>query len=81
MIRVAMLAAFAIALTAQSASAQSERHRNAPRPGQGQGQAAPAAPGGVCVASGFARLSRNCRVNTGGCVRMPEQCPLGWCCP
>jgi hypothetical protein len=42
---------------------------------------APAAQAGVCVPSGFARLSRNCKVNTGGCQRMPENCSLGWCCP
>jgi hemolysin activation/secretion protein len=37
--------------------------------------------GGACVASGFARLSRNCSVNTGGCQRMPDNCNRGWCCP
>ena len=37
--------------------------------------------GGACVPSGFARLSRNCSVNTGGCQRMPDSCNRGWCCP
>lgn len=37
--------------------------------------------GGACVPSGFARLSRNCSVNTGGCQRMPDNCSRGWCCP
>jgi hypothetical protein len=33
------------------------------------------------VPSGFARLTRNCSVNTGACQRMPESCNRGWCCP
>ncbi len=37
--------------------------------------------GGACVPSGFARLSRNCSANVGGCQRMPENCNRGWCCP
>lgn len=37
--------------------------------------------GGACVPSGFARLSRNCSVNTGACQRMPDSCNRGWCCP
>jgi len=37
--------------------------------------------GGACVPSGFARLTRNCSVNTGGCQRMPDNCNRGWCCP
>ena len=45
------------------------------------GPAAPAAAGGACVASGFAKLSRNCSTNVGGCQRMPESCSRGWCCP
>ena len=44
---------------------------------QGQGYGG----GGACVPSGFARLSRNCSVNTGGCQRMPDNCNRGWCCP
>jgi hypothetical protein len=36
---------------------------------------------GACVPSGFARLTRNCSVNTGGCQRMPDNCNRGWCCP
>jgi hypothetical protein len=45
------------------------------------GPAGPAAAGGACVASGFAKLSRNCSTNVGGCQRMPESCSRGWCCP
>jgi len=37
--------------------------------------------GGACVPSGFARLTRNCSVNTGACQRMPDSCNRGWCCP
>jgi hypothetical protein len=37
--------------------------------------------GGACVPSGFAKLSRNCSTNVGGCQRMPESCSRGWCCP
>jgi hypothetical protein len=37
--------------------------------------------GGACVPSGFARLTRNCSVNTGACQRLPENCNRGWCCP
>jgi hypothetical protein len=47
----------------------------------GPARVAPPPQGGACVPSGFARLSRNCKVNTGGCQRMPENCSLGWCCP
>ena len=46
-----------------------------------QQQFAPGGGGGACSPSGFARLSRNCSVNTGGCQRMPETCNRGWCCP
>lgn len=65
---------------------QKEKKKNAPQtPTTPVAPAAPAkvapAPGGACVPSGFARLSRNCKVNTGGCQRMPENCSLGWCCP
>lgn len=52
-----------------------------PTGGPKQGPAGPAAGGGACVASGFAKLSRNCSTNVGGCQRMPESCSRGWCCP
>ena len=49
---------------------------------QQPGRAIPQAGGaGACVPSGFARLTRNCSVNTGGCQRLPESCNRGWCCP
>jgi hypothetical protein len=51
-----------------------------PRPGIPPQIAVPPG-GGACVPSGFARLSRNCTINTGGCQRMPESCNRGWCCP
>jgi len=57
---------------------QQEGRRPEQRPIAPQG---PAYGGGACVPSGFARLSRNCSVNTGGCQRMPENCNRGWCCP
>lgn len=46
-------------------------------------QAAPKQPQGkaTCVASGFAKLKRNCTADTGGCQRMPDSCSNGWCCP
>jgi hypothetical protein len=50
-------------------------------PGQSYGPGGGGGGGGACVPSGFARLSRNCSVNTGGCQRMPENCNRGWCCP
>ena len=85
-----MLAASVVALLmfAHSASAQDwqqKRGRDRP-PQQQQQQQVPqqqVAPGGggACSPSGFARLSRNCSVNTGGCQRMPETCNRGWCCP
>jgi choline dehydrogenase-like flavoprotein len=73
----------------QSASAQDwprRGERNRP-PQQQQQQPSPQGQGygggggGACVPSGFARLSRNCSTNTGGCQRMPESCNRGWCCP
>src|SRR6266851_3185693 len=42
---------------------------------------APPANPAACVPSGFAGLSRNCTVDTGGCQLMPESCSYGWCCP
>ena len=48
---------------------------------QQQQQVPRAGVGGACVPSGFARLTRNCSVNTGGCQRLPENCNRGWCCP
>ena len=80
--------AFAALLTiAQAASAQDWQQRRRDRPQQQQQQQvphpqfAPGGGGGACSPSGFARLSRNCSINTGGCQRMPEQCNRGWCCP
>ena len=72
----------------QAASAQDQQRRGRDRPQQQQQQQqvpqqqfAPGGGGGACSPSGFARLSRNCSVNTGGCQRMPETCNRGWCCP
>jgi hypothetical protein len=48
---------------------------------QQQQQVPQAGVGGACVPSGFARLTRNCSVNTGACQRLPENCNRGWCCP
>ena len=48
---------------------------------QQQQQVPQAGVGAACVPSGFARLTRNCSVNTGGCQRLPENCNRGWCCP
>jgi len=81
--------AFAALLTiAQAASAQDWQQRRRDRPQQPQQQQqvphqqfAPGGGGGACSPSGFAGLSRNCSVNTGGCQRMPQQCNRGWCCP
>jgi len=50
---------------------QQQQHQQVPQAGVG----------GACVPSGFARLTRNCSVNTGGCQRLPENCNRGWCCP
>jgi hypothetical protein len=81
--------AAAIALTviacASPAGAQYDnpqwQHRKK-NPNPGPPQIAPRPHGGaICVPSGFARLSRNCNVNTGGCQPMRESCNLGWCCP
>lgn len=85
-----VFAASVVALTvlAQSAAAQEWQHRrqwqqNQPyQPPQPQWRPGPPQRGGgACVPSGFARLSRNCSVNTGGCQRLPDNCNRGWCCP
>ena len=85
-------ASFVIGLMfAQTAFAQDWRWQEGPRrpgwqqPRHEQRPIAPQGPGygggGACVPSGFARLSRNCSINTGGCQRMPDSCNRGWCCP
>jgi hypothetical protein len=68
---------------AQSAGAQDwQRGRQWQPPPQSQpGPPRPGGGGGACVPSGFARLTRNCSVNTGACQRMPDSCNRGWCCP
>ena len=80
----------ALLMITQAASAQDwQQRRGRDRPQQQpqqqqvpQQQFAPGGGGGgACSPSGFARLSRNCSVNTGGCQRMPESCNRGWCCP
>jgi hypothetical protein len=81
-----VLAASVVALTvlAQNAAAQDWQHRRPPsQPPQSQWQPGPprGGGGGACVPSGFARLTRNCSVNTGGCQRLPVNCNRGWCCP
>ena len=73
-------------VTAHGAAAQNwqrnwERDRQPPQSRQQVPQPGPGGGGGACVPSGFAQLSRNCSVNTGGCQRMPETCNRGWCCP
>ena len=94
-IRRTLVVSFAALLVvAQAASAQDwQQKRGRDRPQQQQQQQqqqqvpqqqfAPGGGGGggACSPSGFARLSRNCSVNTGGCQRMPETCNRGWCCP
>ena len=54
----------------QQQQQQQQQHQQVPQAGLG----------GACVPSGFARLTRNCSVNTGGCQRLPENCNRGWCC-
>jgi hypothetical protein len=86
-----IVAAFAaLLLVVSPAAAQYDPQRpwhqriNEPQPAPqfGEPQQIQRAPqGAACVPSGFARLSRNCNVNTGACQRMPENCSLGWCCP
>jgi hypothetical protein len=76
---------------AQSAGAQQWPHRGQGPQNPAQQPANPyqqparpnpqAGAGGGCVPSGFARLTRNCSVNTGACQRMPDSCNRGWCCP
>jgi hypothetical protein len=81
-IRALVIATAALLITAQGASAQDgQRKRDRDRPQQNPQQVAPGGGGGACSPSGFARLSRNCSVNTGGCQRMPDTCNRGWCCP
>jgi hypothetical protein len=80
--RAVVVAVAALLITAQGAVAQDwprKRERDRPQQ-QPQQQVAPGG-GGACSPSGFARLSRNCSINTGGCQRMPESCNRGWCCP
>jgi transcription initiation factor TFIID subunit TAF12 len=90
MCRTLALSLAALLTIAQAASAQDWQQRRRDRPQQQQQQQqqqvpqqqfAPGGGGGACSPSGFARLSRNCSVNTGGCQRMPETCNRGWCCP
>ena len=74
-----------LVMVTQDASAQ-ERWQRRGSPPQDYGQQRQAPPqsqqgGGACIPSGFARLSRNCSANVGGCQRMPESCNRGWCCP
>ena len=67
---------------AQTPAAQDGKQRRQQQQQQQQHQQVPqAGVGGACVPSGFARLTRNCSVNTGGCQRLPENCNRGWCCP
>ena len=87
--RTLALALAALLTITQAASAQDWQQRRRDRPQQQQQQQqqvpqqqfAPGGGGGACSPSGFAGLSRNCSVNTGGCQRMPQQCSRGWCCP
>jgi hypothetical protein len=88
MCRTLALSLAALLTIAQAASAQDWQQRRRDRPQQQQQQQqvpqqqfAPGGGGGACSPSGFARLSRNCSVNTGGCQHMPETCNRGWCCP
>lgn len=76
----------ALLMTAQGAAAQDwQQRKRQQQPQQQQQQQQPGPPQSrgpaACVPSGFARLSRNCSVNTGGCQQMPGNCSLGWCCP
>jgi|GEM_PF-4198353 len=92
-IRIGLAAVFAAVLVAHGAAAQDwqkkkdgQQKQPQTQQQQQQPQQRPQAPaqiqgGGSCAPSGFARLSRNCSTNTGGCQRMPESCSRGWCCP
>jgi hypothetical protein len=61
---------------------QQQQQQQQQQPYQQPGRPIPqAGGGGACVPSGFARLTRNCSVNTGACQRLPENCNRGWCCP
>ncbi len=82
------LSVAALLMITQGAAAQDWQQRKQRPQGppqqqqqQQQQQFAPGGGGGACSPSGFARLSRNCSINTGGCQRMPETCNRGWCCP
>ena len=73
-----------VLIIAQPAAAQYgpppwQERGTAPRHQQPPREVAPR--GVTCVPSGFARLTRNCTRNTGGCQPMPESCSYGWCCP
>ena len=76
--RVLAASILASTLLAQNAAAQDWQRRQWQ---QQQQRPQPGAGGGACVPSGFARLTRNCSVNTGACQRMPDNCNRGWCCP
>ena len=84
--RIARMLAISIVASpvlGQGAAAQDwQQKRQRPQnPPQAQPVPQQVAPGGACVASGFARLTRNCSINTGGCQRLPDNCNRGWCCP
>ena len=90
MCRTLALSLAALLTITQAASAQDWQQRRRDRPQQQQQQQqqqvpqqqfTPGGGGGACSPSGFAGLSRNCAVSTGGCQRMPQQCNRGWCCP
>lgn len=76
-----LVSAFAaITMMAYPALAQYQGDRGAaPKQPAPQNQQAPKK--ATCVASGFAKLKRNCTADTGGCQRMPDSCSNGWCCP
>jgi len=78
------ICALAASILMTAAFAQCAAAQQWPQRGQQQQQQRPQAGGGgggACVPSGFARLTRNCSVNTGACQRMPDSCNRGWCCP
>ena len=65
----------------QQQQQQPQQQKQQQQQQQQQQQVPQAGVGAACVPSGFARLTRNCSVNTGGCQRLPENCNRGWCCP
>ena len=65
----------------QQQQPQQQQPQQQPQQQQQHQQVPQAGVGGACVPSGFARLTRNCSVNTGACQRLPENCNRGWCCP